>query len=73
MTSERRAELAYWAAVAIGVVFIFVAGPLARRLELVHMNDFSGVWSGVIAIVLLLWREPADEKTLVARLQEAAA
>jgi len=31
------------------------------------------VWSGVIAIVLLLWREPADEKTLVARLQEAAA
>ena len=52
MTSERRAELAYWAAVAVGVVFIFVAGPLARRLELVHMNDFSGVWSGARAIVL---------------------
>lgn len=52
MTSERRAELAYWTAVAIGVVFIFVAGPLARRLELVRMNDFSGVWSGARAIVL---------------------
>jgi hypothetical protein len=52
MTSDRRAELAYWAAVAIGVLFIFIGGPLARRLELVHMNDFSGVWSGARAIVL---------------------
>jgi hypothetical protein len=52
MTSERRAELAYWAAVAIGVVFIVVGGPLARRTELVHMNDFSGVWSGARAIVM---------------------
>jgi hypothetical protein len=52
MTSERRAELAYWAAVAIGVVFIVVGGPLARRIELVHMNDFSGVWSGARAIVM---------------------
>jgi Glycosyltransferase family 87 len=52
MSSERRAELAYWAAVAIGVVFIVFGGPLARRLELVHMNDFSGVWSGARAVVL---------------------
>jgi len=52
MSSERRAELVYWAAVAIGVLFIVVGGPLARRLELVHMNDFSGVWSGARAIVL---------------------
>ncbi|HEV8670368.1 MAG TPA: glycosyltransferase family 87 protein [Candidatus Limnocylindria bacterium] len=52
MTSARRADLTYWAAVAIGVVFIIVGGPLARRLELVHMNDFSGVWSGARAIVL---------------------
>jgi len=52
MTSERRAEIFYWAAIAIGVVFIVVGGPLARRLELVHMNDFSGVWSGARAIVL---------------------
>jgi len=52
MTSERRAEIFYWAAIAIGVVFIVVGGPLARRLELVHMNDFSGVWAGARAIVL---------------------
>src|SRR5438132_1537505 len=52
MTSERRAEIFFWAAIAIGVVFIVVGGPLARRLELVHMNDFSGVWSGARAIVL---------------------
>jgi len=52
MTSERRADLAYWAVVAFGVAFIFIGGPLERRLELVHMNDFSGVWSGARAIVL---------------------
>lgn len=33
-------------------MFIFAPGPLARRLELVHINDFSGVWSGARAIVL---------------------
>ena len=52
MTSARRADLTYWAAVAVGVLFIVVGGPLARRLELAHMNDFSGVWSGARAIVL---------------------
>jgi hypothetical protein len=52
MTNERRADLFYWAAVAAGVLFVIVGGPLARRLELVHMNDFSGVWSGARAIVL---------------------
>lgn len=52
MTSERRADLAYWGAVAIGVLFIVVGGPLARRLEMVHFNDFSGVWSGARGLVL---------------------
>ena len=52
MSNVRRAEIFYWAAIAIGIVFIVVGGPLARRLELVHMNDFSGVWSGARAIVL---------------------
>jgi len=52
MTRERRADLAYWGAVAIGVVFIAVGGPLARRLEMVHFNDFSGVWSGARGLVL---------------------
>ncbi len=52
MTNERRAELAYWGAVAVGILFIAVAGPLARRLEMVHFNDFSGVWSGARGLVL---------------------
>jgi hypothetical protein len=52
MTNERRADLAYWSTVAVGVLFVVFGGPLARRLELVHMNDFSGVWSGARAIVL---------------------
>jgi hypothetical protein len=52
MTNERRADVFYWAAIAAGVLFVVVGGPLARRLELVHMNDFSGVWSGARAIVL---------------------
>jgi hypothetical protein len=52
MTSERRADLAYWGAVAIGVLFIAIGGPLARRLEMVHFNDFSGVWSGARGLVL---------------------
>lgn len=52
MSSERRAELVYWAAVAIGALLIVLGGPLERRLELVHQNDFSGVWSGARAIVL---------------------
>jgi hypothetical protein len=51
MTAERRADLAYWGAVAVGVLFI-VLGPLGRRLEMVHFNDFSGVWAGGRAIVL---------------------
>lgn len=52
MTKDRRADLAYWGAVAVGVLFIAVAGPLARRLEMVHFNDFSGVWSGARGLVL---------------------
>jgi hypothetical protein len=52
MTNERRADLAYWGAVALGIVFIVFGGPLARRLEMVHFNDFSGVWAGGRALVL---------------------
>jgi hypothetical protein len=52
MSAERRADLAYCAAVGAGVLFIALLGPLARRLEMVHFNDFSGVWSGARALVL---------------------
>lgn len=46
MTEERRADLAYWTAIGFGVLFIVLGGPLGRRLEMVHFNDFSGLWSG---------------------------
>ncbi|HET7701691.1 MAG TPA: glycosyltransferase family 87 protein [Candidatus Limnocylindria bacterium] len=46
MSDERRADLAYVTAIAFGLLFIVLGGPLGRRLEMVHYNDFSGVWSG---------------------------
>ncbi len=51
MQAERRADLAYLAGLAIGIVFIVLLGPLERRIELAHINDFSGLWSGAYAIV----------------------
>ncbi|MGH2472834.1 MAG: glycosyltransferase 87 family protein [Candidatus Limnocylindria bacterium] len=52
MTRERRADLAYAAAILIGVAFIVLMGPLGRRLEMVHTNDFSGIWSGPATILV---------------------
>jgi len=51
MTSARRAEVAFGAAILAGVLFIALLGPLDRRLELVHINDFSGVWAGPRAVL----------------------
>ena len=51
MTRERRADLTYAAAILIGVAFIVLMGPLGRRLEMVHTNDFSGIWSGPATIL----------------------
>ena len=52
MTRERRADLTYAAAILIGVAFIVLMGPLGRRLEMVHTNDFSGIWSGPATILV---------------------
>jgi glycosyl transferase family 87 len=46
VTASRRADLAYFTAIAFGLLFVILGGPLGRRLEMVHFNDFSGVWSG---------------------------
>jgi hypothetical protein len=51
VTPQRRADLAYVAAILIGVLFIVLLGPLERRLELVHINDFSGLWAGPRAVL----------------------
>lgn len=51
MTPQRRSDLAYVAAIVVGVVFIIFLGPLERRLEIVHINDFSGFWAGPRAVL----------------------
>ena len=51
MSPQRRADLAYFAAILVGVAFIVLMGPLGRRLEMVHSNDFSGIWSGPATVL----------------------
>jgi hypothetical protein len=51
VSPQRRADLTYVAAILIGVAFIVLMGPLNRRLEMVHTNDFSGIWSGPATIL----------------------
>jgi hypothetical protein len=51
VTPQRRADLAYAAAILIGVLFVIFLGPLERRLELLHINDFSGFWAGPRAVL----------------------
>ncbi|HEV2011604.1 MAG TPA: glycosyltransferase family 87 protein [Candidatus Limnocylindria bacterium] len=52
MQAERRADLAYLGGLTLGILCIVILGPLERRIELVHINDFSGVWAGARAVVL---------------------
>ena len=52
MSEARRADIAYWTGLIFGLIFVFIGGPLARRLEMVHFNDFSGVWSGPSTFLL---------------------
>jgi hypothetical protein len=51
VTPQRRADLAYVAAIVIGVLFIVLLGPLERRLDIAHINDFSGLWAGPRAVL----------------------
>jgi hypothetical protein len=52
VSQARRADVAYFTGVLFGLIFVFIGGPLARRLEMVHFNDFSGVWSGPATYLL---------------------
>jgi len=52
VTRQRRADLVYVTAILIGVAFIVLLGPLGRRLEMVHFNDFSGIWSGPATVLV---------------------
>jgi glycosyl transferase family 87 len=51
VSPQRRADLAYLAAILLGVLFVVLLGPLDRRLEIVHINDFSGFWAGPRAVL----------------------
>lgn len=51
MSPRIRADLAYVVAILIGVLFVVLLGPLERRLELLHINDFSGFWAGPRAVL----------------------
>ena len=52
MHPERRADVAFFAGLAVGILFIVLLGPLERRIELAHINDFSGLWLGAHAITI---------------------
>jgi hypothetical protein len=41
----------YVLAILIGVLFVVLLGPLERRLEILHINDFSGFWAGPRAVL----------------------
>ena len=51
MQPERRADVAFLAGLAVGILFSVLLGPLERRVELAHINDFSGLWLGAHAMV----------------------
>ncbi|HYU82005.1 MAG TPA: glycosyltransferase 87 family protein [Candidatus Polarisedimenticolia bacterium] len=51
MSPQTRADIAYLAAIILGVLFVVLLGPLDRRLELLHINDFSGFWAGPRAVL----------------------
>ena len=51
MSPHRRADLAYLAAILLGVLVVVLLGPLERRLEILHINDFSGFWAGPRAVL----------------------
>jgi hypothetical protein len=41
----------YAAGILIGILFVILLGPLERRLDLLHINDFSGFWAGPRAVL----------------------
>jgi hypothetical protein len=52
VSPERKADAVFAVAIFAGVLFIAFLGPLGRRLEIVHENDFSGIWSGPRTVLL---------------------
>lgn len=51
MSATRRADIGFALGLALGLAFILLLGPFERRIELAHINDFSGFWLGAHASV----------------------
>lgn len=49
MRATRRADIGFALGLALGIAFILILGPFERRIELAHINDFSGFWLGAHA------------------------
>lgn len=69
MSATRRADVGFALGLALGLAFILLLGPFERRIELAHINDFSGIWLsghalaiGVDPYVTEQWR-PLVERT----------
>ena len=52
MSTTRRADLGFALGLAFGIAFLLLLGPFERRIELAHINDFSGFWLGAHASVI---------------------
>ncbi len=50
--SHFHADLFFFAGLAAGLTFLVFYGVLDRRMELLHINDFSGFWAGARALVV---------------------
>lgn len=77
MSDERRADIAFWIAIAAGLAFVLFLGPLERRLEMAYDNDFAGFWAHGRAVLLGAnvydaeqWRRVAPQLAYVTRTQQ---
>ncbi|GAC1461929.1 MAG: hypothetical protein NVSMB8_13550 [Candidatus Limnocylindrales bacterium] len=52
MSPTRRADLGFALGLGFGIAFLLLLGPFERRIELAHINDFSGFWLGAHASVI---------------------
>jgi len=66
MSPERRADLAFATVIVAGLLFVLLLGPLGRRLEMAHTNDFSGFWAAGRAVDLGVDPYAADQWARIA-------
>jgi hypothetical protein len=59
--SSRRADVAYFAALAVGVVVLVMYGLVSKRVDMLGVDDFSTIWAGPRAF--LTGADPYDAAT----------